>query len=185
MFTGIQGGIFVSKKNDRLRALAIGAMMAALSIVFERVLYITPASNALDFRIGLSNVPIILAGIAASPFIGAVCGVVSDIIGCFISGYAPFPLLTIAPLIMGFLPGFLLWILCRNGKKYSFLKVAAAILITHIIASVLVTTIGLSVMNGTPFIPLLIERLPFCAINLAIDITLVYLLLKTQIFKKR
>lgn len=168
------------KQRLSLRGITAGAMMAALSIILERVIALMPASNMMDIRISLSNVPIILAGIVVSPVAGAVAGVVSDIVGCFISGYAPFPILTLAPLIMGFLPGLLL----KKRPEHSFIKVSATILASHIISSVLVTTFGLSVMRGVPFVPMLITRLPSCGINLVIDVTLVYLLLKTPFFKK-
>ncbi len=166
-----------SKVN--LRALTAGAMMAALSIILERVLAIMPASNMMDVRISLSNVPLILAGVLVSPIVGGIAGVVSDIVGCFISGYAPFPLLTLAPFVMGFLPGLIL----NKKGAFSFWKVLATLVITHVLASLLITTAGLSVMRGVPFIPMLITRLVSIGVNLAIDVILVYLLLKTPVSK--
>ena len=168
------------KQKSRLYKLTAGAMMAALSIILERVIALMPASNMMDIRISLSNVPIILAGILVSPLTGALAGVVSDIVGCFISGYAPFPILTLAPLIMGFFPGFLL----GKSDKYSLVKVVAAIAVSHLVASVLVTTAGLCIMRGVAFVPMLVTRLPSCGINLVIDTSLVYLLLKTPLSKK-
>lgn len=168
-----------NKKKANLKTITTAAMMAALSIILERFLPITPPSNMMDIRITLSNIPIILTSALVSPIAGALCGIVSDLIGCFISGYAPFPLLTLAPLVMGLLPGIVL------GKKgsYPFIKVLFAVVITHILASVLITTFGLSVMRGVAFIPLLIARLPSMGINLVIDTVLVYILLKTPLSK--
>lgn len=170
----------MSKNKLRLRAVTAGAMMAALSIILERVIAIMPASNMMDIRISLSNVPIILAGILVSPVVGGIVGVISDIVGCFISGYAPFPLLTLAPLVMGFLPGALM----KKNASYTFVRTTAVITVCHVLASVLITTFGLSVMRGVPFVPMLLTRLPSCGINLVIDITLVYLLLKSPVSKK-
>lgn len=167
-------------KRTRLYALTAGAMMAALSIVLERFLPITPPSNMMDIRISFSNIPLILASILVSPVIGAIAGVVSDIVGCFISGYAPFPLLTLAPLVMGFLPGVFL----NKRSAYPFWKVLFAVTVSHIFASILITTYGLSVMRGVPFIPMLITRLPSCGIGFVIDVVLVYILLRTPISKK-
>ena len=169
-------------KNQKtnLKGLTAGAMMAALSIVLERIISIMPPSNMMDIRISLSNVPIILASVLVSPLVGGIAGVVSDVIGCFVSGYAPFPLLTVAPLLMGLLPGIFLG---KTSQK-SFLKIFAVITVAHLFASVLVTTYGLSVMRGVPYVPMLITRLPSCAVNLVIDITLVYILLKTPLVKK-
>jgi ECF transporter S component (folate family) len=167
-------------KKVSLKALTAGAMMAALSIILERVLALMPASNMMDIRISLSNVPIILASILVSPVIGAIAGVVSDIVGCFISGYAPFPLLTAAPLVMGFLPGVFL----NKKGVYPFFKVLLAVTVSHVFASVIITTYGLSVMRGVAFVPMLVTRLASCGINLAIDVILVYLLLKTPLSKR-
>ncbi len=170
----------MSKNRISVKALTAGAMMAALSIVFERVLAVMPASNMMDIRITLSNVPIILCGTLISPLMGALCGVVSDVVGCFISGYAPFPLLTLAPLVMGVLPGLLL------GKKkvFGFWKIVFAIILTHALSSALITTYGLSVMRGVPFVPLLITRLPSMGINLVLDEVLVCLILKSDLSKE-
>ena len=168
------------KKKIGLKALTAGAMMAAISIILERVLALMPASNMMDVRISLSNVPIILAGVLVSPVIGALAGVISDVVGCFISGYAPFPILTIAPLVMGCLPGVFL----KKNRDYSLLMVVISITVSHIFASVLVTTYGLAVMRGVAFVPMLITRLPSCVINLGIDVVLVYFLLKTPLTKK-
>ncbi|MBO4950764.1 MAG: folate family ECF transporter S component [Clostridia bacterium] len=170
----------MSSNKTNLKKLTAGAMMAALSIILERVISLMPASNIMDIRISLSNVPLILAGILASPLVGGIAGVVSDIVGCFISGYAPFPILTLAPFVMGFLPGFII----KNDTK-SFVKLVLAIFVTHLASSVLITTYGLSVMRGVAFIPMLITRLPSMGINLAIDMVLVYLLLRTPVTKIR
>ena len=170
----------MSKNKIRVQKLTTGAMMAALSIILERVISLMPASNMMDIRISLSNVPLILAGILVSPLVGGIAGIVSDIVGCFISGYAPFPILTLAPFVMGFLPGFII----KNNTK-TFLRLFVAIIVTHILSSVLITTFGISVMRGVAFIPMLLTRLPSMGINLVIDIVLVYLLLKTPISKIR
>lgn len=166
-------------RKTRLYALTAGAMMAALSIILERFLPITPPSNMMDIRITLSNIPLILASVLVSPIVGAIAGVVSDIIGCFISGYAPFPPLTLAPLVMGLFPGAIL----NKKGVYPFHKVLAAIVVTHVFASMYITTVGLCIMRGMPFIPMFLTRLPSCGINLVIDVVLVYILLKTPLSK--
>ena len=172
----------MSKNKTRLQKLTAGAMMAALSIILERVFAIMPASNMMDIRISLSNVPLVLAGVLVSPVIGGIAGIVSDIVGCFISGYAPFPILTLAPFVMGFLPGMIIK-LYKTETKYPFVKVSLAVTVSHIAASVLITTYGLSVMRGVAFIPMLITRLSSMGINLVIDIVLVYLLVRTPLSK--
>ena len=157
-----------------LRNITATAMMTALSIVFERILPITPPSNAVDIRITLANIPIILTGILVSPVMGAVCGVISDIIGCFISGYAPFPLLTLAPLVTGFLPGFIVRTFSfekydKKGSAGQYALLFCAVTVTHLFSSFVITTYGLSVMRGLGFLPMFITRVPTMVIGLFID----------------
>lgn len=169
--------------KKRLKAVTATAMLTALSVVFERVLTVTPPSNMLDFRITFADIPIILAGIFVSPVMGGVSGVVSDIVGCFVSGYPPFPILTVSPLIMGFLPGFIIAFAERKipffGKKTTCMKnilVALSVIVSNIISSFVVTTYGLSVMRGVEFLPMLITRIPSCCVGIVINTVFVCLL---------
>ena len=163
----------MSKKH--LYNLTATAMMTALSIVFERIITITPAANTMDIRITLANIPIILAGIFVSPVMGAVCGVVSDLLGCVISGYTPFPILTLAPLVMGFLTGFVVKVYgerklaeSRVAARYTLLALSVAF--SHIVSSFVITTYGLSVMRGVGFAPMFITRVPTMLVGVAIDV---------------
>lgn len=157
-----------------LRQLTAAAMLTALSIILERFITITPPSNALDIRITFANVPIILAGLLVSPVMGGICGIISDIIGCFISGYPPFPILTLAPFVTGFLPGFIVLTLqrfrirkCKFASNLSILLFAVCL--SHLLSSFFITTYGLSIMRGVDFAPLFITRLPSMLIGLFID----------------
>ncbi len=167
------------EKNQKITTVAI---LAALSIVFERLLAFPPASQEAVVRISFGNVPIILSGILISPLYGGACGVVSDIIGCFVSGYAPSPWLLPAPFIMGFLPGFLskmTGVGINEGEKPHIKKnllLFVFITVTHILSSVLVTTYGLSIMKGLGFVPLLVTRIPTMITGLFIDVILVCIL---------
>lgn len=170
----------MSKK--RIYLITASAMLTAVSIVFERVIPITPPSNTLDIRITLANVPLILAGLLISPIMGGVCGVVSDLIGCVISGYPPFPILTLAPLMTGLVPGLIYKAAALESRPYASktLKAAVtvfAVLVSHIISSLLITTYGLSVMRGVGFVPMLISRIPSMLIGFVIDAVLVCILL--------
>lgn len=180
--------------EKRLKAVTAAAMLTALSVVFERVLTITPPSNLLDFRITFGDVPIILAGLFISPVMGGLSGLVSDVIGCFISGYPPFPLLMPAPIVTGFLPGFVLGIAEKKlfspntrffGAKKTAL-IAFSVATAHVLSSFLITTYGLSVMRGVGFLPMLITRLPSGFAGLLINTVSVCILYKplSKIIKK-
>ncbi len=164
-----------------LRQITTAAMLAALSIIFERLIPITPASNTLDIRITFGNIPLILSGILVSPVIGGICGVVSDVAGCFISGYAPFPILMAAPFVTGFLPGLVFRAVDNSLIKNKSLvcqsfALILSILLSHIVSSFIITTYGLSVMRGVAFAPMFISRLPSMTIGVLIDTVAVCIL---------
>ena len=175
-----------------LRHLTATAMLTALSIIFERLLPITPPSNTMDIRISFGNVPIILAGLLVSPFMGLLCGIVSDLVGCFISGYPPYPLLMLAPAVTGFLPGFIAMTLGakRISEKKFVLRCAVlifAVTVSHILSSFLITTYGLCRMRGIAFTPMFLTRVPTMLIGLFIDafsVCMLYTPLK-EALKKR
>ena len=180
----------MSNLREKNQKIATVAVLAALSVVFERLLAFPPASQESIVRISFGNVPIILSGIMISPLCGGACGLISDIIGCFVSGYAPYPWLMPAPFIMGFLPGFLFKITGEGiveDKKHGMktgLLIFVYVTVTHILSSVLITTYGLGVMRGLEFVPLLLTRIPTMITGLLIDVILVcvlYLPLKNAI----
>lgn len=169
----------MSKK--RLYQITSCAMLTALSIIFERIITITPPSNTMDIRITFANVPIILAGLFVSPLMGGVCGVVSDLIGCIISGYAPFPILTAAPFVTGLVPSLVFKASgLEKRQNTGFLTnsavLAFAVLVSHILSSALITTYGLSVMRGVDFVPMFVTRIPSMVIGVAIDAVLICVL---------
>ncbi len=169
----------MSKK--RIYQITASAMLTALSIIFERIITITPPSNTMDIRITFANVPIILAGLLVSPVMGGVCGVVSDLLGCLISGYAPFPILTLAPLVTGLVPGLIYKGSCiknrpKSGALAKSAVLLAAVIVSHMLSSVIITTYGLSIMRGVGFVPMLITRVPSMLIGVAIDAVLICIL---------
>lgn len=175
-----------------LRKLTATAMLTALSIILERIITITPPSNTLDIRITFGNVPIILAGLLVSPVMGALCGLISDLIGCIISGYPPFPILMLAPIFTGFLPGFIVntaGIEKKNNCNF-ILKCAVlliAVTLSHLLSSFVITTYGLSIMRGITFAPMFFTRIPAMLIGLFIDavsVCILYAPLKEAIKKR-
>ena len=89
--------------KNRLRIMTSVAMLTALSVIVERFL---PIVNTDTVRISLGNVPIVIASIFFGPIAGMLCGAISDLLGCLLSGYPPYPVLMLAPIMTGFIPGF-------------------------------------------------------------------------------
>lgn len=166
--------------KNRIKIMTSVAMLTAFSIILERFL---PIVNTDTIRVSLGNIPIIISSIFFGPVAGMLCGVISDIIGCFISGYPPFPILTLAPITVGLLPGISAK-LFKNGKISSLFMLTGTMLITNILASVLITTAGLHLLSGTPIPVLFWQRIPAMLINTAVEIAVLFLLLKNGVLFK-
>ena len=74
-----------------VRVLTIMAMLAALSIIFGKVL----AFTAGPFRVSFENLPILMAGMFLGAPAGFLVGIIADIIGCLIVGYSINPIITL------------------------------------------------------------------------------------------
>ena len=127
----VRKGDFFMKKNSskakiavfgNLKTLVICSLFVAISIVCGKYLAIRGGDI---LRFSFENLPIILAGIAFGPLAGAVVGVVADLLGCLLVGYAINPIYSI-PLfelmlwrllnyvIVGVLEGVIICIMLKN-----------------------------------------------------------------------
>jgi ECF transporter S component (folate family) len=161
-----------------VRSITFTAMFTALSIVFTRVFAII---NTDTLRLTIGNVPIMLAGIFFGPVAGALCGALSDILGCLlIGGYMPYLPMTLSPILIGVLPG-VAAILAKSRIKNGIsnkLVLAATVIVTELIASFFWKSLCLSWLYGSPFTVLFAERVPLNLIQTAVEIILLYALLK-------
>ena len=80
-----------------VRTLTAMALLIAMSIVFSRVLSISTGF----VRFNLGSLPVLLAGILFGPWAGFVVGMVADIIGGVLAGYAINPLITLGAASIG------------------------------------------------------------------------------------
>ncbi|MGQ9631446.1 MAG: folate family ECF transporter S component [bacterium] len=83
------------------------ALFAALSIVLTRLLSIRISIGGIEgIRLGIGDLPIILAGVAFGPVAGGLVGAISDAIGYFINPQGPYvPHFTVIYALMGIIPG--------------------------------------------------------------------------------
>ena len=138
------------RKLSPTHRLVLMAMLAAVQIVLSRFLSI----NLWNLKIGFSFVPIALAGMLLGPFGAGLTGAVADIIGAtlFPSG-AFFPGFTLTAFLTAFGYG------CFLYKKQNMSRILGAVLFSEIIGTLLLNTLWLSMLYGTPFIPILLPRL--------------------------
>ena len=100
------------KQTWNVKTLVFMALLVAMHLVLTRVLVIDLGA----YRISVGSVCTILAGLWLGPVAGGVCGFASDIIGCFMKGYAVNPFITVAAILWGVLPA-LVRPLIANKKK--------------------------------------------------------------------
>ena len=165
------------------KTLAICAMLAALSVVFARL--IVPMPNAFT-RFSIEAVPIVISGILFGPIAGGVVGFVADLVGCLFSGYGYNPIFCIPPILYGVLPGLLRFIMARKTDP---LRIALIYLSPVVIGSILYQSIALSLVYNSKgsfsasIVYFLTTRSIQFAITLVIDTLLTWLLFRTRLFE--
>ena len=130
-------------------------------------------------RFSLENMPIIFAGIAFGPVAGTIVGVIADLIGCALMGWAPIPWITIGAAAIGFISGIVPIILKKANLPFPLI-IMISVFCAHLFGSVLIKTIGLSAQYNTSYIILMLWRVLNYTIVGSLDGAIVYILLKNK-----
>ncbi len=161
-----------------VEVMVTAALFAAMSIICGKFLAI-PIGNTL--RISVENLPIMLSGILFGPVVGAFTGIVADILGCFLRGYAIIPLVTVASALVGFLAGTIYEIFKKNNVLALILTSA----ICHTVCSVIIKTPALSNVFGTPYPILLTQRIGIYIFVAAAECAAMIIITKNKAFLKQ
>lgn len=171
-------------KHKTIYCITATGILTALSVVLTRYLGFSPSSSTV--RLTLGNIPVMAAGIFCGPLYGGICGILADVIGCFLSGYAPNVPLSVGMGLIGVLPPAVYHlsgkILPARGRVFLLI---ASVVLTNLFAAVLYKTAVLSVMFGSPFFPTLVARIPFAAIETVLDAAALCLLIRHPYFSER
>ena len=168
-----------------LRALCVAAVLAAMSLVLGKFLQI-PNPFQQVIRISFENLPILFAGITMGPFVGALVGVVADLLGCALYGYAINPIITLGGAAVGFLAGTVSHFVV---KKHLLAKVIASAVTAHLVGSVVIKSLGLAAWYlgsfGMGLAELMLWRLLTYVIIAVAEIAILYLLLRHRALQKQ
>ena len=127
-----------------VRTLALAAMFVAMSIVLGKLLSVTAG----PFRISFENLPLLMAGIFLGPAAGCITGIVADVVGCLIVGYAINPIITLGAACIGLIAGLLYRVMpdqpLNRLPEHSF-RVFVSVLPAHIVGSMFIKSVGLMV----------------------------------------
>ena len=138
-----------NRKSMPLYRLALCAFLTALSIVCGKFLKI-PVGDVLRFS--FENLPILFAGLVFGPVEGVLVGVVADLLGCVLYGYAVNPLVTAGAVCIGLVSGL-------GGIALRRLPLVWRVVLTttaaHLVGSVVVKTLGLAQYYSMPLLPLM------------------------------
>ena len=168
------------KKREGLKnvyVLVCAAMLAAISVVVGIFCKsFLNFGNGL-FRITLENFPIILAGIAFGPAVGACVGAVADIVSFILSTQtlAISPIVTLGAAAVGAVSGLMShYVIKRDGSVRVILSVIAA----HLVGSVVIKSIGLFVYYEW----LVLWRIPTYVLIAAVECGLLCYLYRSPVF---
>lgn len=161
---------------SKLRVTVMMAFFAAISIVFGKFLALSVGET---LRFSFENTPILLSGMLFGGIPGALTGLIADILGCILRGYAINPIITIGAVVIGFMGGLF------SYRKKKFVNILLSVLFAHVFGSIIIKTIGLSVILNYPFWITLFQRfLNYVIISLT-EIVFFYTLFKSKTFIKQ
>ncbi len=157
----------MSKINTRM--LAYMSVLVAVEIVLNRFLSI----NAWNIKIGFSFVPVVLAAMLFGPLCAGIVGALGDLLGAILFPIgAYFPGFTLTAFLTGLVFGLFLY------KKQTLLRTVAAVGINQFILSLFLNTYWISVLYGSPYVPLLATRVVQSVILTAAQLLVIQLLLR-------
>ena len=140
----------MQKRTSQPRSVTLLVYMAlftALNVIFTRVL----AFDLGPYRIAFGPVATIMAGLWLGPVCGGLCGFMADVLGCFIQGYPPNPLITVTAILWGVIPGLVRKMLPGLDRKRRTAAITLSIAVSGLIGSIGFTTAGLVLLLGYNF----------------------------------
>lgn len=147
------------KKKFNTKMLVTAGLLIALQIILSRFLSI----NAWNLKIGFSFTAVFVAAYLYGPVYSAVVAAIADLLGAslFPSG-AFFPGFTVTAILSGIVFGVFLY------KQQTPVRIGAAVLIDQLILGLLLNSYWISVLYGSPYVPLLATRAVQCLIMIPV-----------------
>ena len=151
------------------RTLTLTALLTALEIVLSRFLSI----SAWNMKIGFAFVPVVIAALLLGPVWAGVTAALADFLGAVLFPVGPyFPGFTLTAFLMGAVYGLFL------NRRQSIGRILAAVAVHQLALSLLLNTLWISLLYGSPYGPLLITRLPQCVLLAVVQIVVIQALVR-------
>lgn len=152
------------------RALSLAAVLAALNLALNQ--FTIPVSSYLE--IGFDFLASAATGFLCGPWVAALSGVVTDLLGYVLRPNGPyFPGFTLSALLLGMVYG--LWYYRRPVRLW---RVVCCKLTVTLLFNFLLTPLWLHIMYGQAFVLLSSIRIVKNVIKFPVDVALLMLVLK-------
>lgn len=169
-----------TKSQTALRVLVTCALLSAMSIVLKEL-----SVNIGDVvRIGLENMPIALAAALYGAPYGIAVALVADLVGALMIYGSVIPGVTLGACAFGATLGIAYLLLGKIKRIPLALRVYLSLISAHLVGSVGIKTVALSMFYGTDLGVLLVTRALNYAIVTAIEGALLTLLLHSKAIKR-
>ena len=158
-------------KNKRwnIKTLTTLGVLIALEIILSRFLSI----HTWNIKIGFSFVPVVISACLFSPIVTGLMGGISDVIGAMLFPVgAYFPGFTLTAFLTGVVYSMVL------KKSQSIKNIIVAVLIVQILGSLLLNTLWISILYGSPFGALLVTRIYQTVIMSVVQIVVITIVSK-------
>jgi len=171
--------------SNSTRKLVFLSLLVALSIVLTRLgSFRIPVGGVEAIRIGFGGLPIIFAGIFFGPLAGGVVGVISDLVGYFITPLGPYmPHFTLTSALTGVIPGLVIFYIFREKKNY--FSLITSIAIGQIVSSIILVPLFLYQLFGVPFFVNFYARIVDQAIHIPLYAYLILVLQRNKVINFR
>lgn len=151
-----------------LKTMALVGVLLAMQIVLARVLSI----SLWNLRIGFSFIPVFIAARKFGPMEAAVVAGLGDFLGAILFPVGPyFPGFTVTAVLMALSNGFFFHKKCTLGR------ISLSVIINQIGGSLLLNSLWLSILNRTPYVPLLATRVYQMVVMTVVQIVVAQLIL--------
>lgn len=156
----------MQRKGNRwtVKTLAFMSLLVAMHLILTRII----ALDLGPYRISIGSVCTILAGLWLGPIAGGTCGFAADILGCFMKGYAINPVIMLAAILWGVIPALMKPLFINHSKFGKTVGIVIAVIISNILCSFVLTTVGLVVIQGYNFAAILPGRIAQLILNIPI-----------------
>ncbi|MEI3278978.1 MAG: folate family ECF transporter S component [Faecalibacterium sp.] len=172
----IRRTVDMNDSKTSVRTLTMMALLVAMSIVFSRVLSISTGF----VRFNLGSLPVLLAALLFGPWAGFAVGVVADMIGGVLAGYAINPLITLGAGAIGLVAGYA-WQKLPNLR--TGLRLQISVLLGHFVGSMVINSLALRIFYGYAW-SVLLTRIPNAIVLAAVNTVLLRILLENRSLMK-